>query len=235
MKKSTKLNKNSIINTIPLLSNLPQKELDRIKNNTIIMQYKKEEIIDCEFRNCLCIVCNGRIEVFQNENSNRKIVLSSLKEGDLIGETALFTNLPFINKYTARKDTTVAAVKSGLFFSLIKKYPDLAQRFINKVIQKLYKNYLYIEVLSLYKAKEKIPAALVLLNETSKQGDNIYVENFRPNREIGNIVSNSREVVSRVMNHYYQNGSIIKEKNRLIINNRRIKSHLLSEVSQSFA
>ena len=229
------MNSDIILQKIPLFSDLPAKELRRIKNNTILKYYPKGALIEGEMKNNLCIICNGRVEVFKKEDNNRKIVFSIIKDGDFFGDLPIFGDIPYNYNFMTRKNTTIIVIKPDYLFALIKKYPLFARKIMNRMIYRLYKSYLYIEVLSIYKAKEKIPAAVVLLNEITKTGDSIIVKDIMPLKEIGQIVSNSREVVSRVMNHHYQNGSIIKQKNRLIINNGMINSYLLSAVSESFA
>lgn len=235
MKATNHMNSSIILQSIPLFSDLPVKELKRIKNNTIFKFYKKGTLIESEMKNNLCIIYKGRVEIFQKKGYNRKIVFSIIKDEDFFGDLCIFDNLPCNYEFITRKDTTVIAIKPEYLFSLIKKYPPLAHKIIIKMIQRLYKNYLHMEILSIYKAKEKIPAAMIMLNETTKTGDSIIINDIMPFKEIGQIVSNSREVVSRVMNHHYQNGTIIKRKNRLIINNGMINSYLLSAVSESFA
>ena len=235
MKTTNHIDSGIILQSIPLLSDLPAKELKCFKNNTILKYYKKGTLIESEMKNNLCVIWKGRVEVFRNENNNRKIVFSIIRDGDFLGDLRIFGDFPCNYNFMTRKGTTIIVIKPDYLFALIKKYPLFARKIMNRMIHRLYKSYLYIEVLSIYKAKEKIPAAMIMLNETTKTGDSIIVKDIMPFKEIGQIVSNSREVVSRVMNHHYQNGTIIKRKNGLIINNGMINSYLLSAVSESFA
>jgi len=44
------------------------------------------------------------------------------------------------------------------------------------------------------------------------------------------MIRNSREEISRVLKYHCQTGGIIKEKNRFIINNDKIKNYLLEVI-----
>ena len=69
MKTTNHIDSGIILQSIPLLSDLPAKELKCFKNNTILKYYKKGTLIESEMKNNLCVIWKGRVEVFRNENN----------------------------------------------------------------------------------------------------------------------------------------------------------------------
>jgi CRP/FNR family transcriptional regulator/CRP/FNR family cyclic AMP-dependent transcriptional regulator len=210
-----------------LFSDLQREDIENIKRYIIIKNYSKGEKIKNELSKYLLIVNRGEIKEFQNLNNKKKIIHSILRKGETFGELFIFDDSDYEIEYITMEDTELFLIETKNLFKLIRKYPKFTKNIIKNMINKLYLCYFQVELLSIYRAKEKVPIALTLLSERIKIGSKIKIENHIPFKEIGYMIRNSREVISRVMRYYYQTGGIIKEKNRLIINNDKIKNYLL--------
>jgi CRP/FNR family transcriptional regulator/CRP/FNR family cyclic AMP-dependent transcriptional regulator len=213
---------------LPLFTELDNRDLESIRKFITVRNYKKGMRIKNELGKYLFIVYKGKIKEFQKLNCKKEVIHSVLRKGDTFGELFIFGNSSYNREYIVMEDTKLLLIEAKKLYELIRKCPAFSKNIVKDMINNLYKSYFQIEFLTLYNAKEKVPIALILLNERTRIGNKIKVENSITFKDVSFMTGNSREVISRIIKYHYQTGEITKENNSLIFNNQKFLSNILS-------
>ncbi|MGA2774817.1 MAG: patatin-like phospholipase family protein [Candidatus Omnitrophota bacterium] len=122
------INKEVILNEIPLFTNLTPFQRNIIKNNSVIQEFKKGQVIYEEGSppNALYCLILGRVEIYVQDESGTKKILEYLHRGKYFGMISLLTNEPHSVTAKAINDCALLMIKKGDFDSIIRKIPALA-------------------------------------------------------------------------------------------------------------
>lgn len=138
-KKQKPLKTIDILKSIPIFSTLSKKELKIISDIFHKREYSKDETVCLQGDPGLgmYVVLNGEVEVFVNDENNRKNSLAILGSGEFFGELSLIDNSP-------RSATVIATKKSELlgFFQpdlieINRKNPSMGLKIIFKIAELL--------------------------------------------------------------------------------------------------
>jgi len=89
------------------------------------------------------LILKGRVQVFRNTGDAR-IVLSTLEEGDIVGEMALITDEPRSASVTALEDTEVAVLTKLHLEQNLKKLPPYMEKMITTITRRLQTANIYV-------------------------------------------------------------------------------------------
>ncbi|MBL7151205.1 MAG: patatin-like phospholipase family protein [Candidatus Omnitrophica bacterium] len=122
------ISKNLILREIPLFTNLSQAELNIIKENSAIIEYKKAEVIYKEGSSTSGFYCliSGRVVIYTQDAKGEKSVLEYLHHGKYFGIISLLTDEPHSVTAQAFNDCSLLLIKKDSFDFILKKIPRLA-------------------------------------------------------------------------------------------------------------
>jgi len=122
------LNKDLILNEIPLFEGLSNTERNYIKERASIVEYNKGEIIYKEGSapSAFYLLVLGRVVIYTEDQYGNKKVLEYLHRGKYFGIISLLTNEPHSVTAQALNDCFLLNIKKKDFDFILKKIPRLA-------------------------------------------------------------------------------------------------------------
>jgi len=202
---------------IPLLAELSDEEILRIKPDFRIRQYAKREVVLHKggSGDGLMFLLAGQLQVIDVTEDGRAIGLRMLAPGDFFGEIALITNSTRTASVVAMTDALVAFLPTATAMHLFSHSPSVASQMLRHLAQKIQRDSEFRALLSINNTAKRIYSFLVLMQK--KNPDGTVVENLPTHQDIANMINTSRETVTRALLALTQQGIVQKEPHRLII------------------
>ncbi|MGE5197106.1 MAG: cyclic nucleotide-binding domain-containing protein, partial [Deltaproteobacteria bacterium] len=123
-----KLDRNSILEDIPLFADLSSREMDIIKSRCNFVEFKKDQVIYKEgspASSFYCIIV-GRVMIYTSDAHGHENVLEYLHRGKYFGIISLLTGEPHSVTAKAINDCSLLLINKRDFDFILKKVPKLA-------------------------------------------------------------------------------------------------------------
>jgi len=128
----------SNIKKIKIYSSLTEEELKKILSKSEIVRYKKGDRIISqgeESQNFYAII-RGRVEVSVQDH-DEEVLISTINEGEMFGEAAIFIMVKRTASVTALKKTVVISIHRQEMLSFIKENPEAGNKILMLIILSL--------------------------------------------------------------------------------------------------
>lgn len=206
---------------IPLLSELNDEEIIRVKAELRIRQYNKRDVVLHKggSGDGLLFLLSGQLQVIDVTEDGRAIGLRMLAPGDFFGEIALINNSTRSASVVAMTEVLVAFLPAPTAMHLFSHSPSVANQMLKHLAQKIQRDSEFRALLSINNTAKRIYTYLVLMQQSqpAKPGDPPVVENLPTHQDIANMINTSRETVTRALLTLVQQGIVQKDSHRLII------------------
>lgn len=205
---------------IPLLANLSEEEMLRVRADLRIRQYAKRDIVLQKGANgdSLLFLLSGQLQVIDITEDGRAIGLRMLAPGNFFGEIAVINGTMRSASVVAMSQVLVALLPRATALHLFSHSPSVANQMLRFLAEKVQRDSEFRALLSIHNTSKRIYTFLELLKEKS-EGDVEVVENLPTHQDIANMINTSRETVTRTLLALVQMGIIKKGTKRLIIIN----------------
>jgi CRP/FNR family cyclic AMP-dependent transcriptional regulator len=202
---------------IPLLSQLTEDEMTKVKADIRIRGYAKREVVLHKggSGDGLLFLLAGQLQVVDITEDGRAIGLRMLVPGDFFGEIALINNSTRSASVVATNDVLVAFLPAPTAMHLFSHSPWVAQRMLQHLAQKIQRDSEFRALLSINNTTKRIYNFL-LLQCTHSNGEDV-VDNLPTHQDIANMINTSRETVTRALLTLAQQGLVRKDAHRLLI------------------
>ncbi|WP_228893751.1 Crp/Fnr family transcriptional regulator [Pseudoduganella aquatica] len=204
---------------IPLLANLTDEEILRVKGDLRFRQYAKRDVVLHKggHGDGLLFLLSGQLQVVDITEDGRAIGLRMLAPGDFFGEIALINNTTRSASVVAMTDVLVAFLPAATAMHLFSHSPTVARQMLQHLAQKIQRDSEFRALLSINNTAKRIYTYLVLMQKNKPDGT--VVENLPTHQDIANMINTSRETVTRALLTLVQQGIVQKEPHRLVIKN----------------
>jgi CRP-like cAMP-binding protein len=206
---------------IPLLADLTEEEMLRVKQELRIRTYNKREVVLQKggSGDGLLFLLSGQLQVIDVTEDGRAIGLRMLAPGDFFGEIALINNSTRSASVVATTDVLVAFLPAAIAMHLFSHSPSVANQMLRHLAQKIQRDSEFRALLSINNTAKRIYTYLVLMQskQAAEGGAPAVVENLPTHQDIANMVNTSRETVTRALLTLVQQGIVQKDSHRLII------------------
>jgi len=206
---------------IPLLADLSDEEVARVKHDLRFRQYSKREIVLHKggHGDGLMFLLSGQAQVVDVTEDGRAIGLRMLAPGDFFGEIALINNSTRSASVVAMSNVLVAYLPAATAMHLFAHSPSVAKQMLMHLAQKIQRDSEFRSLLSINNTAKRIYTYLALMqkNKEPEPGAQAVVENLPTHQDIANMINTSRETVTRALAALAQQGIVQKDANRLII------------------
>jgi CRP-like cAMP-binding protein len=208
------------LRNIPMLSELSDEEIQRIKPDFRLRQYPKRAIVLQKggSGDGLLFLLTGQLQVIDVTEDGRAIGLRMLKPGDFFGEIAVISGSTRTASVVAMTDVLVAFLPAPTALHLFSHSPSVANMMLRHLAEKIQRDSEFRTLLSINNTARRIYAYLAL-QKKSQPGAPDVVENLPTHQDIANMINTSRETVTRALAQLTQQGIIQKDSHRLIIIN----------------
>lgn len=203
---------------IPLLANLSDEEIIKVKADLRIRQHTKREIVLQKggSGDGLLFVLAGQLQVIDVTEDGRAIGLRMLGPGDFFGEIAVITGSTRSASVVAMSEVLVAFLPAPTALHLFSHSPSVANLMLRHLAHKIQRDSEFRALLSINNISKRIYTYLILLKQKHEDGSEV-VENMPTHQDVANMVNTSRESVTRALNTLVQQGIIEKDGHRLVI------------------
>ncbi|MYN30762.1 Crp/Fnr family transcriptional regulator [Duganella levis] len=202
---------------IPLLAELSNEEMARVKADLRIRHYAKREVVlqKGAAGDSLLFLLQGQLQVIDITEDGRAIGLRMLAPGDFFGEIAVINGSMRSASVVALTPVLVALLPRNTALHLFSHSPSVANQMLRFLADKLQRDSEFRALLSIHNTAKRIYTFLDLLKEKKDDGD--VVENLPTHQDIANMINTSRETVTRTLLALTQQGIVKKGQHRLII------------------
>src|SRR5215207_1331482 len=130
----------NLLGRIPLFSDLPPEELDRLMSALDVVNLKSGDILfrEGDLGEHLYVMVRGELEINMASNTDNELILNILKEGEYLGEMSLI--MPGGRRSAgarARGDVVLLSMSRDQFRDLLQRHPELSSTMVNVLSQRL--------------------------------------------------------------------------------------------------
>lgn len=204
---------------IPLLSELSDEELIKVKGELRYRHYPKRSVVLQKggSGDGLLFLLSGHLQVVDVTEDGRSVGLRMLSAGDFFGEIALINDSTRSASVVATTEVLVAFLPAALALHLFSNAPSVARKMLRHLAQKIQRDSEFRALLSINNTTRRIFTYIALMRHTPGPDGSQVVENLPTHQDIANMINTSRETVTRALAVLAQQGIVQKDANRLII------------------
>jgi len=205
------------IERISIFQGLDDKLIKELSTIGVVKKYTKGESIIWQGESCESVffILLGGIEIFRSSPAGREQIFNRLGAGEI------FNLVPALEDMATNPSNARAIEQTELFFiekdgliDMMGNYPEIALRIARYLAQRLKYMANLAEKLSLYTAPQRLASFLI------QQADNILPGAWTQD-EIARRLGTVREVISRALRNFSEEGLIRMDKNQVILLDRK--------------
>ena len=205
----TMLSNLDLIRRVSLFSMLTPEQAEALAATVSKKRFKRGQILVEQGKktDALFIVLTGRTRVLMTDNKGREVILATLKSGDYVGEMSLIDNEPHSASVVADQQVDVLVLGRDSFLRCLGENIEMAHSVMRVLVQRLRKASENISSLALMGVYGRV--AKVLLDSAVLDADGTLLIRDKVSRQdLAKMVGASREMVSRVMRDFEEQGFI---------------------------
>jgi len=195
-----------------LFARLGDSEIDAILAHSTVTRHPDGEQLFAKGDpgNSMMAVLKGRITISAPSSDGRQVVLTTMREGDVVGEIALLDGHERSADATAATDCEVLTVPRRSLLALLERRPDICIDLLIMLCQRLRHTNEQVEDLAFLDLESRVAKVLVRLaeenggDEASRKPVGVKISQ----RALGELVGGSRESVNKHLQDWKRHGII---------------------------
>ena len=217
------MDKLSLLQSVPIFSELSPSDLNKIAERMVRRAYTKGQMIllEDDLGQTFFVIAEGSVKITRLSDAGREVILAMLGESDFFGEMSLLDGAGRSANVVALEASEVLTLARNDFLDILQQYPKISISLLEELTQRIRKSEQQIESLSLSDVEQRIGITLIRLAEelgTIKQGS-VKIKNLPYQQDIANMAGTSRETVSRTFKLLEEKGLVTREGRKLTIYN----------------
>ena len=212
-----------LIRRVSLFSTLSPEQAEGLAGAVSKKSFKRGEVLVEQGRKCnaLYIILVGRTRVLMTDNNGREVILATLSSGDYVGEMSLIDNEPHSATVVADQEVDVLVLGRDSFLRCLNENMEMAHAVMRVLVQRLRKASENISSLALVGVYGRV-AKVLLDSAVADETDTLVIREKMTRQDIAKMVGASREMVSRVMKDFEEQGFIqLLDNGGVRVNERR--------------
>ena len=203
---------------IGIFRHLDRESQQKISDLAIHRQVKKGEILCAPGQSQgVYLISRGRVKIYELSPSGKEKLLRVLKEGDFLGEEALFGREETYTFAEALTDLQVCHIPREDFLKLLMSYPSISIKLLEELNHRL----VGLSHRSLSEHPGSVLSRLAgYLLELAAAQDSLDLTLPMQMKELAGFLSTTPETLSRKMSALEKQGIVSKKGSRLTILNR---------------
>ncbi len=214
-----------LIRRVPLFAMLTPSQAESLAGAVSKRRFKRGENLVEQGKKCesLYILLAGRARVVVTDSRDREVILATMHPGDYVGEMSLIDNEPHSATVEAEVQTDALVLGGAEFNRCLQENSSTVAAVMKGLVQRLRSADRKIESLALMNVYGRV--ANVLMDSAPPDADNVRIIRDKISRQdIAKMVGASREMVSRVMKDFEEQGFVeTRADGSLVIRDRRLK------------
>ena len=201
---------------LPVFDKLTKSQQDILTNSAYVRKFNKKELLHNSSQDCmgLILVLSGQLRAFTISDDGREITMYRLFERDicLFSASCIMNSIQFDIAITAEKDTGVLVIPSEVYKNIMEDSAPLAN-YTNEVMADRFSDVMWLINQVMWKSFDKRLADF-LLNEVNIEGSSTLKITHET---IGNHLGSPREVVTRMLKYFVNEGLISLSRGTVVI------------------
>jgi CRP/FNR family cyclic AMP-dependent transcriptional regulator len=206
-----------LFGSVPYFAHLDATTLDEIATGAVRRHYAKGETVFLEGEPCagLCVVEKGRIKLLRLSVEGREQVVKLLRPGEFFNEVAVLDGGPNPVSAMAAVESVLWVIDRDTMLQLLKRHPTLAAAVIENLASRARHLLSLVEDLSLRTVSARLAKLLL-----ARAGGDSEAPRRLTQQEMAAQVGTVREMVSRVLRRFEEEGLIRFERHRIVLVDR---------------
>jgi len=198
-----------LLRRVPMFSILTEEQTQALALAVVKRRFKRgERIVEQGLKsNALYIILAGRGRVIINDSKRREVILATLQAGDYIGEMSLIDNEAHSASVEAEIQTDVLELGRDEFMHCLSYSANMSYAIMCGLVHRLRIADRKISSLALMSVYGRVAHVLLDTAAASPQQDMIIRDKLS-RQDIAKMVGASREMVSRVMKDFVEQGFV---------------------------
>ena len=210
----------AILKNIDIFSGLKEKDRKKLHQLAIEKNVPRGEYVFLRgtFGKVLYLVMEGLIKIEQPTERGKVKTLALLGPGECFGEMAIITNMPRSASALALENAKLLMLKREVFVSHLQNHPEISLRIIEVLCQRLTEANEQIKSLTFDSVAARLANNLVSLAEKfGEQDKEAWRIRIRlTHQELADLVGSTREIVTRTLKLFADEGSVEIDADRNI-------------------
>ena len=211
-----------LIRRVPLFAMLMPAQAELLADAVAKRRFKRGQLIVEQGKksDALYIILSGRARVLMTDRKSREVILATLQPGDYIGEMSMIDNQPHSATVEAEIQTDVLVLGRKEFTRCLPENATMAYAVMQGLVRRLRHADQKIGSLALMGVYGRV--ANVLLESAVPDDGRLIIREKLSRQDIAKMVGASREMVSRVMKDFEEQGFIqTLDGGAIVVNERR--------------
>ncbi len=198
-----------LIRRVPLFAMLTPHQTESLVDVVGKRRFKRGESVveQGKTSNALYIILAGRARVLMTDRKGREVILATLRSGDYIGEMSLIDNDTHSATVVAEVQTDVLVLGRQDFSRCVSENASMAYTVMRGLVKRLRSADQKIGSMALMGVYGRVATVLLESAVLGDNGERIIREKVS-RQDIAKMVGASREMVSRVMKDFEEQGFI---------------------------
>lgn len=218
------LTTSDLLRRVPIFSGLTSSQMSQLAETVLKKRFKRGELIIEQGRisGTLFIILSGRAQVIMTDARAKEVILNTLGPGDYVGEMSLIDGKPHSASIKTEVQTDVLVLSHAEFVRCMAENQTIAVWIMKGLVQRLRQSGDKVISLALMDVYGRV--AKVLVDAAQPRGDqDLVICDKMTRQDIAKMVGASREMVSRVMRDFADQGFIRpQEDGSIVLNERRL-------------
>jgi CRP-like cAMP-binding protein len=198
-----------LIRRVPLFTLLTAAQAKSLSGAVAKQRFKRGEALfeQGKTSDALYIILMGRVRVLMTDKKGREVILATLAAGDYIGEMSLIDNQAHSATVVAEVPTDTLVLGREEFARCLVENASMAQAVMRVLVKRLRSADQKISALALNSVYERVANVLLEASVVGDDGE-LRLREKISRQDVAKMVGASREMVSRVMKDFEEQGFV---------------------------
>ena len=201
-----------LIRRVPLFSDLSPAQSALVTATMSKKRYKRGDLIVQQdtISDALFIILSGKARVLSHDSRGREVIIATLDVGDCIGDMSLIDGEPHSATVRAETQTDVLVLERDAFTHCLRDNATMADAIMRGLVRRLRRADKQILSLALMDVYGRVLNTLQDMAQEDADGNKVLRKKVS-RQDVAKMVGASREMVSRVMKHFEENGVLTEQ------------------------
>jgi len=210
------VNKLWYIQQLDLFKDIAHEKLNQIEMMFAMKEYYKREVIfEPGDRNKVFIVKTGQVELYHLSLSSKRVIIERLLPGSIFGDFGIEGESELFVEATT--NSYVCSLQKDKFFTLVSRNPDLSEKFMKQLFQRLLHVEKRMSSVASDNAFQKIVKLFLSLGQP-KSETVMELPDKLTHDELAQMLGISRQTVTTLINQLAKKGSIQRQGKSISFN-----------------
>jgi len=164
---------------------------------------------------CFYLIQSGKIKIIILDEEGKEVILSILGSGEHFGEFSLIDGQPRSASAVTMEESALLIVNKDRFRECLTENPDIAERVMVSLTQRLRDADRKIEGLALYDVYSRLVRTLSELS--TEQDGKLILQQRLTHQDLANMIGASREMITRILRDLATGGYISVENREITL------------------